>query len=242
MEMRVVTKAEFGARAADAASEILRRKPEAVIGLPTGHTPIPLYQALLARAAAGEADLSRMRVAMLDDYLGARPEGEVSFYHWLEEHFLRAAGMGRERILAMPTRAETIAADCEQYERQLRAWGGCDLLYLGLGRNGHIGFNEPGSAKETRTRAVKLSEASRLANADYWNGQARVPEQGVTMGINTILEARRIVLLVAGAGKREILQRVLEGEVGAQTPASWLREAPQAMVMADEAAAGRKAE
>ncbi len=241
MELQVVKAEAFGAQAADEAVETLRRKPDAVIGLPTGHTPISLYQTLLQRAVTGEADLSRMRVAMLDDYLGARHEDEVSFYQWLQEHFLRAAGIGDGRTLAIPTQAETIEEDCDAYERKLKAWGGCDLLFLGLGRNGHIGFNEPGSRRETRTRVVPLSASSRLANADYWRRQAAVPERGVTMGIATILEARRIVLLVAGEGKRDILRRMMAAEAGAEIPASWLKDAPQATVLADEAAAGREA-
>ncbi len=234
MQLQVVKAEQLGERAASQAKVTLQRKPEAVFGLPTGHTPIPLYQSLLAKAAKGEVDLSRMRVAMLDDYLGARHEDEVSFYHWLQEHFLRAAGIGDDRTLAMPTQAATAATDCKAYEQRLLEWGGCDLLFLGLGRNGHIGFNEPGSEKDTRTRVVRLSAGSRAANADYWTGNAAIPEQGVTMGIGTIL--------VAGEDKREILQRVLKGEPSAEIPASWLQQSPQAMVLADEAAAGRPAE
>lgn len=231
----VVPAAGFGAAAADLVAQTLAARGDAVLGLPTGNTPIPLYQELLRRAAAGEANLSRARVAMLDEYLDA---GTVSFRGWLEDHFLRAAGVGPERLLAMPSRPENIAAACVHYEEQLAAWGGCDLQLLGLGHNGHIGFNEPGSEADSRTRVVRLSEQTRRANEEYWPGR-EIPARGVTTGLALLLAARRILLLVRGEDKAAILERTLRGPISSAVPASFLRRAADVWVVADEAAAGR---
>ncbi|MGH9533479.1 MAG: 6-phosphogluconolactonase [Terriglobales bacterium] len=233
--LQVVAPEAFGAAAAEHIAAALSGKPDAVLGLPTGNTPVPVYQVLLARR---DVDLSRLRVAMLDEYLGAgdRP---ISFYQWLRSHVLAAAHVGPERILRMPSNPEGIAAACAAYDRALAAWGGCDLQLLGLGLNGHIGFNEPGSPGDSLTRVVPLSASTRDANEEYWQGE-EVPEFGVTTGIAVILRAKRIILLVNGERKAGTLRRALEGPIGAECPASFLRRHPDVLVLADRAAAGER--
>jgi glucosamine-6-phosphate deaminase len=232
--VQVVAPETFGATAAEHIAATLRVKPDAVLGLPTGNTPVPVYAALLARR---DVNFSRARVAMLDEYLGAgdRP---ISFYQWLRSHFLAAAAIAPERILRMPSDPEGIAAACAAYDRQLEQWGGCDLQLLGLGLNGHIGFNEPGSSGDSATRVVPLSASTRNANEEYWQGE-EVPEFGVTTGIGVILRAKRIILLVNGARKAATLRQALDGPIGPDCPASFLRRHRDVLVLADRAAAGQ---
>ncbi len=238
----VVPVQDFGAKAADHLASVLRRKAEAVIGFPTGNTPLPLYQELLSRQAKGQIALGQMRAVMLDDYLGARPDQEISFRNWLDRHLFMPAGLDPRRILPIPTQPQNIAADCRDYENRLSAWGGCDLLFLGLGLNGHVGFNEPGADPDSITHVTPLSQISRQVNAAYWKHGSLsadlVPEYGVTMGLGTILRAREIILLVRGAEKAGILARTLHGEITPAIPASLLRRHARARVLCDVAAAG----
>lgn len=234
VHLRVVESSAFGAASGALVADTLRQKPDAVLGLPTGNTPIPVYQDLLARQRQG-LDLSRARVAMLDEYLGAG-ERRISFFRWLQEHFLEPAGIGPERVLRMPSAPLAIESACAAFEAQLAAWGGCDLQLLGLGLNGHIGFNEPGSPQDSHTRVVPLSQITRDANEDYWQGE-EVPEFGVTTGIAVLLQARRLVLLVNGERKAEILRQTLEGPISSAVPASFLRLGREVWVIADRPAA-----
>lgn len=236
-ELRVVADEQFGGAAADLLSEL---PAQACLGLPTGHTPLPLYAELRRRQAAGLLPITAWRIVMLDDYYGG---GEPSFHTWLNEEVIAPLGIADERFLRMPTlpgRFANIAAACDDFESRLRAWGGCDLQLLGLGANGHIGFNEPGSARESRTRLVTLTAATARANAEYWP-QQQPPQLAVTQGIGTILEARRIALLVRGADKAAILAAALQGSITRAVPASFLQTAPQLTVVADAAAAARLA-
>lgn len=231
-QLRIVSSAAFGAAAAAEVAACLRAKPDAVLGLPTGNTPVPVYEALLAHR---DVDWSQARVAQLDEYLGAG-ERPISFYRWLRSHFLDAAGIPAQRLLRMPSDPEGIAAACAAYDRQLADWGGCDLQLLGLGLTGHIGFNEPGSGGDSVTRVVALSATTRDANEEYWHGE-EVPSSGVTTGIAVILRARRIILLVSGERKAATLRRALEGPIGPDCPASFLRRHPDVLILSDEAAA-----
>lgn len=231
-QVRIVSSQAFGAAGAEEVAAALAAKPGALLGLPTGNTPVPVYEALLARQ---DVNFAGARVAQLDEYLGAgdRP---ISFYRWLRGHVLDGAGIPPERVLRMPSDPQGIAAACAAYDQQLAAWGGCDLQMLGLGLTGHIGFNEPGSAGDSVTRTVHLSPVTRDANEEYWHGE-EVPDTGVTTGIGVILRARRIVLLVSGERKASTLRRALEGPVGPECPASFLRWHRNVLVISDQAAA-----
>jgi glucosamine-6-phosphate deaminase len=236
LKLKVVGAGQFAAAAADEVGSLLRRKPDAVIGLPTGNTPMPVYAELLRRHREEGLDLSRFRAVVLDDFLGIHADSPTSFYAWLRRALLDPAAVGPERVLRIPTSEEGIEQHCRTYESKLRQLGGCDLQLLGLGTNGHIGFNEPGSPGDSRTRVVKLTEESRAASAGYWKNQA-IPTHGVTMGIATILEAHRIALLVNGAKKAPILRRALLGPISSDVPASFLRQGKGVVVIADEPAA-----
>jgi len=234
LQLQVAAASHFGAAAAEVLDALLAQQPGARIGWPTGNTPLPLYAELRRRAASGPGRYAAMRAVMLDDYLDS-PEA-VGSHAWLRREVLDPLGVAEERLLRIPARAEGIEAACAAFEQRLRGEGGCDLLYLGLGANGHIGFNEPGAAEDSRTRAVELGAATAAANAAYWAGKY-TPRRAVTMGIGTILEARRICLLVRGPGKATMLRKAVTGAVGPEVPASFLQHAARALVLADEAAA-----
>ena len=225
--VQIVAPEEFGVTAANLLESVLVERPNALVVLPTGNTPLALYAELRRRKVCA------MRVAMLDDYYDAASLTTNS-YHWLRREVLDALNIGDERVLRIPTAPGNLPAACAEYERALARAGGCDLIFLGLGPNGHIGFNEPGSAVDSRTRMVTLSEATADANADYWQGEYR-PRAAVTMGIATILEARRVCLLVRGRNKSTALRAALEGPETPDAPASFLRRARELTVIADRA-------
>jgi glucosamine-6-phosphate deaminase len=238
IEIEVVPSDDVVARrAADIVAETLAANPTARISLPTGSTPLKMYQELVARSQHSEIDLSRMELYLLDEYLGQSIDDEASLTNWLKGVFLDPAGL-HEHVHFIPSTADDPDAAAAAYDRALTEAGGLDLAILGLGPNGHIAFNEPGSAADSRTRVLDLTEESRNQSAAYWDGKETIPTQAMTMGVATLLEARRLVLIVTGASKAEILRDALEGPMTADVPASWLRLAADRLeVIVDEPAA-----
>jgi glucosamine-6-phosphate deaminase len=196
---------EFSRAAADHVAAILARKPEAVIALPTGQTPLGLYAELVARAAAKRLSVAQARFFDLDDYLGLSGDHPLSYARFLREHFLMPAGVAEEHIRLLRGDAAGIEAECNAYEAAIAAAGGLDLAILGLGTNGHIGFNEPGSDWSAQTHVVSLSEETRATHVDQTQGKFVIPEYGITVGIATILAAREVLLLVGGGDKARAL-------------------------------------
>jgi glucosamine-6-phosphate deaminase len=243
--MRVIIASDYedlSRKAAGVLADVALARPNAVVSLATGETPLGLYRVLIDWVESGRVDLSRLRFFMLDDYRGVPPDDQHSFYRWLREAIFDPAGVPPRHIQALPTMArdDEVEAACSAYEAQLQAVGGLDVQLLGIGANGHLGFNEPGSPATSHTRVVDLTPSTVESNARYWDtGAAGVPRQAITMGLATILSARQQLLLASGAAKADILARALEGPVTADLPASLLQEAPGALVLADRAAASR---
>lgn len=230
--------AAVGRRAADIVAAAVADKPDLVLALPTGSTPLPMFEALIARVERGELDLSRVRLFCLDDYVGVTPDDPNSLTGWLRRVFIEPAGIPWERVRATPADAADPDGACLAYEADLAAAGGLDLAVLGLGPNGHIAYNEPGSAADSRTRTLDLTPESIAQATAYWQPGVSTPDRGMTMGVGTLLEAKRIVLIVTGAAKSDILRRSLEGPMTAETPGSWLQlAAGKTTVVADEGAA-----
>lgn len=217
--------AQLSGLAADAVSETLARKPGAALTLPTGDTPLGMYRELVRRIDAGELDFSQAQFFCLDDYLGATPEHEASLTRWLKQVFLDPANLPAEHIHYVPTTATDTAAAAAGYDQAIADCGGLELAVVGLGPNGHIGFNEPGSGPDDPTRVVDLQAATRAQSAAYWDGHADIPAQAMTMGLGTVLQAKRIVLIVSGTGKAEIVRKSLEGPETTDVPGSFLRRA-----------------
>jgi len=213
---------QIGKLAADAIEQLIRRKPDAVLGLATGSSPLPVYDELAARHEQG-LDFSRASAFALDEYVGL-PAGHPESYREVNVH-------GPDGMAA------DVPAACEAYEQAIIAAGGVDLQLLGVGTDGHIGFNEPGSSFASRTRIKSLIEQTRRDNARFFDSLAEVPHHVITQGLATIMAARHVVLVATGAQKAQAVRDFVEGPVAAICPASVLQFHPHATVLLDEAAA-----
>jgi glucosamine-6-phosphate deaminase len=223
-------------RAASLFIAAAKARSDSVCVLPTGKTPEGLFRALVDAHRRGEADFSRLRFVILDEYTGIDPDDRRSLYQWLRLELLDQLGISSRRVAAFNPSATDLDAEAARIEAVISDWGGIDLAILGLGPNGHIGFNEPGSAPDGRTRRIVLTQESIVSNARYWGSEADVPRFAFTLGIGTLLEARSITLMVSGEMKAGILAKALEGPVGPDVPASLLRSHPDFTVLADRAA------
>ncbi|MFI1503739.1 glucosamine-6-phosphate deaminase [Streptomyces sp. NPDC020597] len=241
MEVVIVADARSGGELiAEAMAQLLRRKPDALLGVATGSTPLPVYEALAAQVRAGAVDTARARIAQLDEYVGLPAEHPESYRSVLRREVLEPLGVKMEAFLGPDGTAEDVQAACEAYDRALAAAGGVDLQLLGIGTDGHIGFNEPCSSLRSRTRIKTLTEQTRADNARFFDSDVdQVPHHVITQGIGTILEARHVVLLATGEGKADAVAASVEGPVAAVCPASALQLHPHATVVVDEAAASK---
>ncbi|MFE9446841.1 glucosamine-6-phosphate deaminase [Streptomyces sp. NPDC006739] len=241
MEVVIVPDADAGGELiAEAMARLLRRRPDALLGVATGSTPLPVYQALTAKVRAGAVDASRARIAQLDEYVGLPAEHPESYRSVLRREVLEPLGLGMEAFMGPDGTAEDVPAACRAYDRALTEAGGVDLQLLGIGTDGHIGFNEPCSSLASRTRIKTLTEQTRIDNARFFDGDiTRVPHHVITQGIGTILEARHLVLLATGEGKADAVAATVEGPVAAVCPASALQLHPHATVVVDEPAASK---
>jgi glucosamine-6-phosphate deaminase len=226
------------AHVADLVTAAIGERPDAVLGLPAGNTPRPLYAELARRHRVGDLSFARAHAFNLDEYLGIAADHPASFRREMHASFYAHVDLPAAQAHAPDVGAADLAAACARYEADIAAAGGLDLVLLGVGGNGHIAFNEPGSTFDSRTRVVTLTDASRRAAAPAFGAQP-VPTQAITMGIGTILSARRCVLMAFGAGKADIVARLVEGPVTPDVPASALQEHADALVVLDGAAASR---
>ncbi len=228
--------------AADAVSAAIEANPATVLTLPTGETPRGMYHELVSRIVDGRLDFSGVRFFCLDEYLGAAIDDEASLTGWLREVFLEPASIPAANTHLIPSTAAEPAAAAAAYDREIIDAGGFDLAVVGIGRNGHVAFNEPGSPPDSRTRVIDLTAASREQNAAYHDGRQMIPARAMTVGLGTILESRSIILIASGEGKADILRQALEGPITSDVPASHLRTAGARLrVIADAAAVSRLA-
>ncbi|MEU9453256.1 glucosamine-6-phosphate deaminase [Streptomyces sp. NPDC048277] len=239
MEIVIVPDAAAGGELiAEAMARLLRHKPDALLGVATGSTPLPVYQALTAKVRAGTVDTSRARIAQLDEYVGLPADHPESYRSVLRREVLEPLGIGMDAFLGPDGTATDIQAACQAYDTGLATAGGVDLQLLGIGTDGHIGFNEPCSSLRSRTRIKTLTQQTRIDNARFFDGDVdQVPHHVITQGIGTILEARHVVLLATGEGKADAVAATVEGPLAAVCPASALQLHPHATVVVDEAAA-----
>lgn len=225
--------------AAERIAARLAARPSLCVALPTGRTPLRMYEVLADITRNRGLRWGRARVFLLDEYLGLGAGDPGSFHRFMEEHFLSRLEE-RPQVDALDGRAPDPEAECTRYEAAIRGAGGLDLAVLGLGRNGHIGFNEPGSSFDSRTRVVTLAPETRQANApDFGGDPAAVPPRALTVGIATILESREVLVLVAGAAKAEAVRRALAGPADPAVPASALQRHPRVTWFLDREAAAQ---
>ncbi|MDI4643462.1 glucosamine-6-phosphate deaminase [Cohnella sp. F6_2S_P_1] len=220
-------------------AEQLRRKPDSVLGLATGGTPVGVYRALVAAHRLGEADFGRARTFNLDEYAGVPSAHPQSYAAYMRTHLFDLVNLTPDRTHLPEGDAANAEDACRLYDALYRYYGPADLQLLGIGLNGHIGFNEPGFASAPGgTHVVRLDESTRRANARFFGADEQVPEYALTMSAGRILQARSIVLLATGAAKAAIVARALEGPIGTDCPASLLQLHPDATVVLDREAAG----
>jgi glucosamine-6-phosphate deaminase len=213
-------------------------KPDLVLGLPTGRTPIPLYRELVALFKAGDVDLSRVTTFNLDEFYGIGAEHPSSYYQFMREHLFAHVNVPADRVNFLNGGAENAAAECARYECAIAACGGIDLQLLGIGTNGHIGFNEPARELQARAHRATLHESTRRANASlFGNDRDAVPRYALSMGMATILSARELVLLAMGKSKAQCIQRVVNGTLTTRVPASFLQLHPRVELVLDEGSA-----
>jgi len=241
VQIRVFTTREELARAAARrVAETLRQRPDVVLGLPAGRTPVGVYAELGRLAAAGEADFSRATAFALDEFVGIEHTHPASFHRFIREHLIEHVGLSRERFHGLNGAADDLEAECDRYEAAIERAGGIGLQLLGIGGNGHIGFNEPASELPAATHRVTLLDGTRKASAALFDGDfARVPREALTIGIGTILKADTVILLAAGDGKAASVERMVRGPITPQLPASFLQAHRAVEVYLDRPAASR---
>lgn len=217
------------------ASQIIM-KPDCVLGLATGSTPIGTYQELIAKFEAGELDFGDVTSINLDEYKGLSPENDQSYRYFMNTHLFDYVNINPERTF-VPNGLESDAEKaCAEYNEIIKSCGGIDLQLLGLGHNGHIGFNEPSSVFEKDTHCVDLTQSTIDANARFFASMDDVPKQAYTMGIRTIMQAKKVVVVVSGEDKAKIVKEAFFGPVTPQVPASVLQLHPDVVLVGDEAA------
>lgn len=231
---------EIGTLAADAISALLHRKPDAVLGLATGSSPLAIYDELVTRCAAGHISFGRVRGFTLDEYVGLPAEHPERYRNVIDKVFVSRVDFAPGAVQGPDGLAADIPAACTAYEEAIRAAGGIDLQILGIGTDGHIGFNEPGSSLASRTRIKTLTAQTRTDNARFFDDDIdAVPTHCLTQGLATILDARHVVLVATGRQKAEAVHHLVEGAVSAMWPASVLQHHPHVTVLLDDAAARR---
>jgi glucosamine-6-phosphate deaminase len=216
----------------------LSDKPDIVLGLPTGRTPIRLYHELGVLHASGQADFSQATTFNLDEFLGIPPEHQGSYRAFMQQHLFSRVNLRPERINVLNGVASDPDAECRRYERAIADAGGIDLQLLGIGTNGHIGFNEPARELVGPTHRVTLKASTRRSNAALFGGDPeKVPAEALSMGMATILKARRIVLIATGKSKARSIDLLVNGPITTKLPASFLQLHRHVELMLDEAAA-----
>ncbi len=240
MDIRIFEEAEEVAEAAVALIvEQILSNPGMNVGVPTGKTPIEMYRRLVAAHRAGVVDLGRVRWFALDEFLGVSSDQAGSFRRWLMERLIQPAGLDPVHLHSLRGDAEDPAAEAAAYEARIRAAGGLDLALLGLGHNGHLAFNEPGTPGDSRAGPRPLTPATREANSYLFPGE-EVPTHGMSMGLGTLGQAKRLVLLATGASKAIAVEALIRSDITVEAcPAALLQDHPDAVVLLDRAAAGR---
>ncbi len=241
MEVIILADAEeIGGLAADAITALLCRKRDAVLGLATGSSPLAIYDQLTARYEVGLVSFTHARGFTLDEYVGLPADHPQRYRNVIDEVFVSRVDFAPGAVDGPDGLAADIAAACAAYENAIQAAGGVDLQILGIGTDGHIGFNEPGSSLASRTRIKTLTRQTRIDNARFFDGDVdAVPTHCLTQGLGTIMAARHIILVATGRSKAEAVHHLVEGPVSAMWPATILQHHPHVTVLLDDAAARR---
>lgn len=217
----------------------IQSNPKSVLGLATGSTMEPIYAEFIQQSRQASLDLKQVTTFNLDEYIGLAPEHPQSYYHFMQTHLFQPAGIDAHQI-SLPSGTSTdVEQECLDYSQRIKDTGGLDLQLLGIGTNGHIGFNEPGTPFTSTTHVIELSENTRLDNGRFFADESEVPTHALTMGIQDIMDAKEVVLVATGSHKAEVMRNLFDSVVDEQMPASILKKHPQIKILIDEAAAAQ---
>lgn len=227
---------ELSRKAAEIIDSQLKKEPASVLGLATGSTPLGTYKELVKSYEKGQTDYSGVSTLNLDEYVGLSPDHHQSYRCFMDKHFFDLINIPKENTYVPDGRAEDLAEESSRYEQIIDEIGPPDLQLLGIGENGHIGFNEPGTSFESGTHVVELTPSTRQANARFFDTMEEVPTYAVTMGIHSIHKSKRIILLASGKHKAEAIRQLIYGEEDEQFPASSLKRHPDLTLIVDQEA------
>ena len=228
---------EMSRIAANVLSAQVMMKPDCVLGLATGSTPIGTYKVLIERCAAGDLDFSQVKSINLDEYVGLSGEHDQSYRYFMNNNLFNHINIDKANTNVPNGLAEDVDAECERYNDVINTLGPIDIQVLGMGHNGHIGFNEPDDHFPLETHKVDLAQSTIDANARFFASADEVPRQALTMGIKTIMQAKKVLVVVSGKDKAEIVKKAFTGPVTPEVPASILQMHSDVILVADEAAA-----
>ncbi len=228
---------ELSMQAAGIVAAQISRKKNTVLGLPTGQTPLGMYQELLKRFRKGEIDFSQVITFNLDEYYGLSPEHPQSYNYYMWQTFFNNINIKKENVFLPDGVTKDVQEECRHYESLIEEKGGIDLQFLGIGDNGHIGFNEPATALNSKTHLVNLSQATIEANSRFFNDIEDVPRKALTMGMGTIMKAKQIILLASGMKKAPAIAKTINGKVNTEVPASLLQLHRDVTIIVDKDAA-----
>lgn len=230
---------EMSRKAANIVASQMVLKPNSVLGLATGDTPLGMYKELIELYKKDHIDCRKINTFNLDEYYGLDVENSNSYAYYMRENFFKHINIKKENTNIPNGMTRDIQKECEDYEKRIEEAGGIDLQVLGIGRNGHIGFNEPDLKFEASTHIVHLDEDTIEANARFFDHVEDVPIKAISMGIKTIMGAKKIMLLASGKGKAESIYHTLKGEITPKVPASILQLHPDVIVIVDEEAVSK---
>ena len=228
---------EMSKVAAKELAEIISKKPEATLGLATGGTPVGMYKELIDMHKNNSLDFSKVTTVNLDEYVGLSGEHDQSYRYFMDSNLFNHVNIRKEYTYVPSGLAEDMLKECVNYDKRIEELGGIDVQVLGIGSNGHIGFNEPSDTLSLGTHVTDLAESTIEANSRYFASKEEVPTKALTMGLGAIMKAKKILLMVSGESKAEIMDKVVNGKITTQVPASFLQMHKDVVLIIDEDAA-----
>ncbi|ERK32485.1 glucosamine-6-phosphate deaminase [Clostridium intestinale] len=228
---------EMSKVAAKELAEVISKKPESILGLATGGTPVGMYKELIDMHKNEELDFSKVTTVNLDEYVGLSGEHDQSYRYFMDSNLFNHVNIRKEYTYVPNGLAEDMHQECVNYDKRIEELGGIDVQVLGIGSNGHIGFNEPSDTLSLGTHVTDLAESTIEANSRYFASKEEVPTKALTMGLGAIMKAKKILLMVSGESKAEIMDKVVNGKITTQVPASFLQMHKDVVLIIDEDAA-----
>ena len=238
--MRIIVENDYHSMSKKAALMVASQitlKPDSNLGLATGGTPLAMYDKLIEMFREDEVDFSEVKSFNLDEYCGLEADHPNSYHYYMYDNFFKEINIKKDNIHIPDGKADDFDKECRDYEETIKKAGGIDLQILGIGSNGHIGFNEPAESLNVATEVVNLTEETIKANSRYFESKDNVPKKAISMGMATILKADRIILLARGKNKAEAIKKTVNGKISTQEPASLLQTHPQVTIIIDQEAA-----